>query len=74
MAVVALALVSAAGCSVWRNDRMWIPEPKFEEARHIYDRTGSLALTEKALSENPQWQRGEVNQAVYRLRKINHLE
>ena len=74
MVLLALAMVSAAGCSAWRNDRMWIPETKFEEARRVYDTTGSLALTEKALEENPIWQRGEVNEAIYRLRKINHLE
>lgn len=74
MTVLALLLALAAGCAAWRNDRMWIPEQKFEEARRVYDTTGSLSLTEKALSENPTWQHGEVNEAVYRLRKINHLE
>ena len=72
-ALLALAILGAAGCASFQNDRAWIPKSKFTDAKRIYDTTGSLALTEQALRENPTWQRGEVNEAVYRLRKINNI-
>ena len=67
-------LLSATGCAVYRADRTWIPEQKCEEARKVYDQTGSLALTEKVLRESDNWQRAEMNEAIYRLKKEHNLE
>jgi hypothetical protein len=67
-------LLCATGCALYRNDRMWIPDARYEAARAVYDETGSLTLTEDKLRADPTWQRGEINEATYRLKKQYRLE
>lgn len=67
-------LLTAASCARYENEKIYIPDEKYTLAKVIYDTTNSLDLTEKALRDNPQWNRGEINEAVYRLRKQYRLE
>jgi hypothetical protein len=69
-----LALALGSSCAFYRNGRTWVSDVKFEQARKLYDETGSLALTEQKLRETDLWRRSEINEALYRLRKQNHLE
>ncbi len=73
-AVVCILALAVSACGLFRNDRMYISDPKYEEARKIYDKTGSLALTEQMLLDSHTWQRGEINEALYRLQKQYRLE
>jgi len=73
--LVLLIAVCIGGCGLNSPaDRAWIPEDKYEQASGIYSKTGSLALTEEGLSVSPLWERAEINQAIYRLKKEHHLE
>lgn len=72
--LLALLLTATLGCSLYRNDRMWISEEKYATARSAYDTTGSLALTEEALRESHVWQRAQINEAIYRLKKEYRLD
>ena len=70
-----LLLLLAVGCSQsYPHDKAWVSDEKFGEAQRIYDTTGSLNLTEKALDKAPTWQRAEINEALYRLKKLKRLE
>ncbi|MCX7018905.1 MAG: hypothetical protein NTY46_07945 [Candidatus Sumerlaeota bacterium] len=55
------------------GDRCYINDGKFVMADQYYSRMGSLALVERQLRENDQWRNCEVNEAIYRLRKIHGL-
>ncbi|MBN1865929.1 hypothetical protein JW916_01435 [Candidatus Sumerlaeota bacterium] len=72
--VAILAILLTVSCSIYRNDRMWISDVKYDDARRLYDETGSLALTEQKLAESEKWRRAEIDEALYRLRKQHHLE
>jgi hypothetical protein len=73
--LVLLAALCVGGCVLnSTSDRAWISEDKYEQASGVYNKTGSLALTEKGLSESPLWDQAEINQAIYRLKKAYHLE
>jgi len=72
--LLSVLLAPIFSCSLYRNDRMWIPDKKYEVARKTYDNTNSLALTEQALRESHEWQRAEINEAIYRLKKQYLLE
>ncbi|NQU43409.1 hypothetical protein HQ520_08985 [bacterium] len=52
---------------------MYISDSKYEMARTAYDQTNSLLLTENRLREL-NWQRAEINEALYRLKKEYGLE
>jgi len=73
--VFALLLAAAlfVGCALYRQDKMYISDSKYEMARTAYDQTNSLLLTENRLREL-NWQRAEINEALYRLKKEYGLE
>jgi hypothetical protein len=71
LALVCMLLI--VGC-VFTNDKMWISDQKYDQASKTYNETKSLNLTEKALRENGKWQPGEINEAIYRLKKENRLD
>jgi hypothetical protein len=52
---------------------MYLTDQQYAFARKSYDSTGSLVLTEKALVDK-RWQRGQINEARYRLTKQYRLE
>lgn len=70
----ALAALSLASCSLYRNDRVFIPQEKYAEAVKVYERTSSLDLTEQILRDSHNWRRAEINEAVYRIRKQFRME
>jgi len=72
-ALLFILLATACG-SLYPGDRMWISDEMYEQARGVYDTTGSLDLTEKGLRENPIWLRPEINEAIYRLKKQYRLQ
>jgi hypothetical protein len=68
-----LALLPLSACSLYRDDQMYLTDQQYAFARKSYDSTGSLVLTEKALVDK-HWQRGQINEARYRLTKQYRLE
>jgi hypothetical protein len=68
-----LALLPISACSLYREDRIYLTDQQYAFARKSYDSTGSLVLTEKALVDK-RWQRGQINEARYRLTKQYRLE
>jgi hypothetical protein len=63
----------ALSCSWYRQDRCWVSDARFTAAQQLYDRTGSLDVVVQTLRDEG-WGRCEINEAVYRLKKVNHLE
>ena len=55
------------------EDRCYIEDSQFAFADQLYDKTGALHLVEKELCEFYEWKRCEVNEALYRLRKVHDL-
>jgi hypothetical protein len=71
--LLALATLTLAACSLYRQDRAWISDDKYRVARDEYNKTGSLLLTELEL-ERLHWGGAEVNEAIYRLKKQYRLD
>ena len=64
---LSVALASAAsGCSIYRYDRCYVEPERFEQARLLYDKAGSIELVADVLRD-AGWRRCEINQIRYRL-------
>lgn len=59
--------------AIAHGDRCYIEDAQFLEADKMYSRFGSLALVERYLREKKEWRDCEVNEAIYRLRKVHDL-
>ena len=55
------------------GDRCFIENEQFIIADRLYAKCGSILLLEKQLREELQWRNCEVNEAVYRLKKVHSL-
>lgn len=55
------------------GDRCYIEDSQFAFADQLYDKTGSLQLVQKELCDEFQWKPCEINEALYRLRKVHDL-
>ncbi|HOE97467.1 MAG TPA: hypothetical protein PLS90_10205 [Candidatus Sumerlaeota bacterium] len=66
--MLALALLPASGCALYRDDKCWVPPEQYAEAREYYIQTGSLELVGEYMKDN-QWRRCRRNEVLYRLRK-----
>lgn len=80
--LVALGLLTAcAGMSsrpvdpmaLQMGDRCYIEDSQFAFADQMYDRMGSIQLVEQELCNIYQWRPCEINEALYRLRKVHDL-
>lgn len=82
--LAAAAVMILAGCScfqtiprdpaaVCHGDRCYIEDAMFVRADRLYAQYGSIALVERHLREFEQWRNCEVNEALYRLRKVHSL-
>ena len=60
-------------CSWYRYDRCWISDARFQAVQQLYDQTGSLDIVIQTLRDE-RWRRCEIDEAVYRLKKVHHLE
>jgi len=84
IAVGMLAFAIFSGCA-WRSkipvdpmtvgagDRCYIEKEQVVHADQLYSQMGSLDLVARYLREQDQWRSCEVNEAIYRLRKIHDL-
>lgn len=68
-----LIISLSISCSVYLNDKCWISEEKYTEAKKYFNDTGSLNLTMQYLKDK-KWRRCEINEAKYRLIKEFDLE
>lgn len=84
IAVASVALVLLSGCVWHRNmpsdpmaagtgDRCFIEKEQIVHADQLYSQMGSLELVARYLREQDQWRPCEINEALYRLRKIHDL-
>ncbi|MFH0794324.1 MAG: hypothetical protein V2A74_09870 [bacterium] len=71
--LLSLAVFGSTGCSWYISGRCWVDENRYTEAKRLYNRTGSIALTHSML-EDEGWRRCEINEVVYRLKKEYNLE
>lgn len=55
------------------GDRCYIEDSQFAFADQMYDRMGSIQLVEQELCNIYQWRPCEINEALYRLRKVHDL-
>ena len=55
------------------EDRCYIEDSQFAFADQLYDKVGALQLVEQELRDRYQWKACEINEAVYRLRKVHDL-
>ena len=55
------------------GDRCYIEDSQFVFADQMYDRMGSLQLVEQELCNVYEWRQCEINEALYRLRKVHDL-
>ena len=68
LALVLALTVAASSCAVYRNDRCYIDPDRYEQARLLYDKVGSIKLTEETLRQSG-WRRCEINEVAYRFEK-----
>jgi hypothetical protein len=54
-------------------DRCFIEDEQFILADKLYSQLGSILLVDRHLCEVEQWKRCEINEALYRLRKVHGL-
>ncbi len=55
------------------GDRCYIEDEEFILSDQLYSRYGSLHLVERHLRQELEWKNCEVNEALYRLRKVHDL-
>lgn len=80
-AVAALCLSGCAGLTdmsvdpiaAQYGDRCYIEDSQFAFADQLYDKVGSVQLVEQELCKVYEWKRCEINEALYRLRKVHDL-
>jgi hypothetical protein len=54
-------------------DRCYIEDSQFVRADQLYSRLGSLQLVQDQLCNVYQWKPCEINEALYRIRKVHDL-
>lgn len=65
--------IPADPMGVQYEDRCYIEDSQFAFADQLYDRVGSLQLVDQELCNFYEWKRCEINEALYRLRKVHDL-
>ena len=78
---VALMLAGCNTCNqvpldpkgVCAGDRCYIEDADFVHADRLYDEYGTLALVSKHLKETDEWHDAQINEAIYRIRKVHGL-
>jgi len=67
-------LVVGAGCSVLKEDRCWVDDYQYLQAKKIYETTRNLDLVRRNLEGQHTWRNCEINEVIYRIKKEYHLE
>lgn len=62
-----------ASCSWLHYNKRYISQPMFDVANELYLETKSLESVKNGL-QDAQWRRAEINEALYRLKKVHGLE
>jgi len=57
-----------AGCVGGPNDRCFVDDLRYHEARRVFERTQSTDLTRQALQEH-HWPNAMTNECIYRIEK-----
>lgn len=86
-AVFSVSLFLLSGCAsgvinnkpidpvaVQYGDRCYIEDEEFVVADKLYDTFGSLQLVERELKDEHQWKACQINEALYRLKKVHDLQ
>ncbi|MDD4278885.1 MAG: hypothetical protein PHX74_04025 [Candidatus Sumerlaeales bacterium] len=56
-----------------QNDRTYIDKAMFIKADKLYNECGTLDGVAKTLKTKEYWTNAEINQAIYRLKKVHNL-
>ncbi len=62
------AATSAVGCVNGPNDRCYINDVRYHEARRAFERTQSIDVVRQGLKD-AHWQPCAINEAIYRIEK-----
>ena len=71
--LILIIFLISLSCSWHQEERCWIADTRFLAVQQLYDQTGSLDVVIQTLNDK-DWKQCEINEAVYRLKKVNHLE
>jgi len=69
--VIILLLIS--GCGL-REDRCWVDDYQYLQAKKVYETTRNLDLVKRNLENMHTWRKCEINEVIYRIKKEYHLE
>lgn len=74
MIILLLFVGIAISCTNWRRtNKCFITEAMFEKADKVYAETKSIESVRESLKK-AEWEQCEINEAVYRIEKVHHLE
>lgn len=66
-------IILTIGCG-YKDDRCWVDDYRYQNAKEIYEKTQTLDLVRYYLENQHDWRRCEINEVLYRLKKEYHLE
>lgn len=66
--IVLLPIAAGVGCSIYRKDRCYVDETKYEPMRQIFIEAGAIEMVKREMARL-QWSRCEQNEVLYRIRK-----
>lgn len=73
LTVLACAVSLAGGCALWRRDRCYLHQWRYDSMKAVFEETGSYQRVAQAMADEG-WARCEVNTFRYSLRKDLGLE
>jgi len=66
-------ILGGAGCRL-QEDRCWVDDYRYREAKKVYEETQVLDLVRRELKNQHDWRKCEINEVIYRLKKDHHME
>lgn len=68
VALAVLPFLTAAGCSIYRNDRCYVDDLRYDVMRRAFMQSGSIEIVRQEM-DRLQWARCEKNEVLYRISK-----
>lgn len=66
--MLALPIGAGLGCSIYRNDRCYVDDARYDLMRQIFIQSGAVDMVKREM-ERLQWARCEKNEVLYRISK-----
>lgn len=68
LVAVALPLLTATGCAIYRNDRCYVEDLRYDLMRRTFMQSGSIEIVRQEM-DRLEWARCEKNEVLYRISK-----